>query len=139
MVVWSTRWQAWCLAMDGEGRRQWAMHVNDGGYVEGCGCRIWTEVPLTQFAEILSRSRKAAKFCIYSINYVGIFKPSWYTWFSTQNYYCECNLKVEGSIIPPDSTEFRRNDRNLAGIRGASIRAPRLPCAMSSPVQSSGL
>ena len=104
MVVWSAHWQVWCLAMDGEGRRQWAMRVDDGGYmegcdyVEGCGCRIWTEFPLAEFAEILSRSRKVVKFCIYSINYVGIFKPSWYTWLSTHNYYCECNLKVEGSI-----------------------------------------
>ena len=72
------------------------MHVDDGGYVEGCGCRIWTEFPLVEFAEILFR--KAVKFCIYSINYVGIVKPLWYTWLSTHCYYCECNLKVEGSI-----------------------------------------
>ena len=98
MVVWSMHWQTWCLAMDGEGRRWWAMHVDDGGYVEGCGCRIWTGFPLSEFAEILSRSRKAVKFCIYSINYVGIFKPLWYTWLSTHNYYCEHDLKVEGSI-----------------------------------------
>ena len=28
------------------------------------------------------------------------------------------------NLIPPDSTGFRRNDRNPAGISGASIRAP---------------
>ena len=96
MVVWSARWRAWCLVMDGEGRRRRATCVDDGGYVEGCGSRIWTEFPLAEFAEILSR--KAVKFCIYSINYVGIVKPLWYTWLSTHCYYCECNLKVEGSI-----------------------------------------
>ena len=37
VAVWSTHWRAWCLAMDGEGRRQWAAHVDDGGYMEGCG------------------------------------------------------------------------------------------------------
>ena len=82
--------------MDGEGRRRRATHVDDGGYMEGCGCRIGTEFPLAEFAEILSR--KAFKFCIYSINYVGVVKPSWYTWLSTHYYYCKCNLKVEGSI-----------------------------------------
>ena len=96
MVVWSVHWQAWCLLMDGEGRRRQVMHVNDGGYVEGCGFRICTEFPLMEFAEILSR--KVVKFCIYSINYVAIVKPLWYTWLSTHDYYCECNLKVEGSI-----------------------------------------
>ena len=96
VVVWSARWQAWCLAMDGEGRRWWATRVDDGGYMEGCGFRIWTEFPLAEFAEILSG--KAVKFCIYSINYVDIVKPSWYTWLSTHDYYFECNLKVEGSI-----------------------------------------
>ena len=97
VVVWSMCWWVWCLAMDGEGRRWRAMRMDDGGYVEGCGFRIWTEFPLMEFAEILSR--KAVKFCIYSINYVGILKPLWYTCLSTHNYYCECNLKVEGSIL----------------------------------------
>ena len=96
VVVWSMCWWVWCLAMDGEGRRWRAMRMDDGGYVEGCGFRIWTEFPLMEFAEILSR--KAVKFCIYSINYVGILKPLWYTCLSTHDYYCECNLKVEGSI-----------------------------------------
>ena len=30
-------------------------------------------------------------------------------------------------LIPPDSTGFRRNDWNPAGISGASIRAPKGP------------
>ena len=51
----SMRWQAWCLSMDDEGRKQWAMHVDDGGYMEGCGFRIWTEFPLAEIANILSR------------------------------------------------------------------------------------
>ena len=41
--------------MDDEGRKQWAMHVDDGGYMEGCGFRIWTEFPLAEIADILSR------------------------------------------------------------------------------------
>ena len=41
--------------MDDEGRKQWAMHVDDGGYVEGSGFRIWTEFPLVEIADILSR------------------------------------------------------------------------------------
>ena len=96
VAVWSARWQAWCLAMDDEGRRWRATHVDDGGYMEGCGFRIWTEFPLLEFAEILSR--KGVKFCIYSIKYIGILKPLWYTWLRTHHYYCKCSLKVEGSI-----------------------------------------
>ena len=98
MAVWSMCWWAWCLAMDGEGRRQWAMHVDDGGYVEGCGFRIWTEFPLTEFAEILFG--KAVKFRIYSIMYIDIIKPLWYTWLSTHHHHCKCNLEVECSIPP---------------------------------------
>ena len=45
----------WCLSMDGEGRKRQATHVDDGGYVEGCGFRIWTEFPLAEIADILSR------------------------------------------------------------------------------------
>ena len=56
------------MAMDGEGRRRGVTCVDDGGYVEGCGFKIWTEFPLAEFAEILSR--KAVRFCIYSIKYV---------------------------------------------------------------------
>ena len=92
VAVWSACWQAWCLAMDGEGRRQWATHMDDGGYMEGYGFRIWTEFPLLEFAKILSR--KAVKFCIYSIKYGGIVKPLWYTWLSIHHYYCKCSLKV---------------------------------------------
>ena len=55
VAVWSMRWQAWCLAMDGESRSGWATRVDDGGYVESCGIRIWTEFPLTEIANILSR------------------------------------------------------------------------------------
>ena len=29
--------------------------ADDGGYVEGCGLRIWTEFPLAEIADILSR------------------------------------------------------------------------------------
>ena len=28
----SSRWWAWCLSMDGKGRKWWAMCVDDGGY-----------------------------------------------------------------------------------------------------------
>ena len=45
VVVWSVHWQAWCLAMDGEGRRQQATHLDDGGYVEGCGFRDLDRIP----------------------------------------------------------------------------------------------
>ena len=41
--------------MDGEGRQRRATRVDDGGYVEGCGFRIWTEFPLAEIADILSR------------------------------------------------------------------------------------
>ena len=37
MAVWSARWQAWCLAMDGESRSRQAMCVDDGGYMERLG------------------------------------------------------------------------------------------------------
>ena len=37
VAVWSAHWRAWCLALDGEGRRRRATHVDDGGYVE----RLW--------------------------------------------------------------------------------------------------
>ena len=37
VAVWSARWQAWCLAMDGESRSGRAMRVDDGGYME----RLW--------------------------------------------------------------------------------------------------
>ena len=82
----------WMVRAGAGGQRVWMLVVP----WNGCGIRIWTEFPLTEFAEILSR--KAVKFCIYSINYVGILKPLWYTCLSTHDYYCECNLKVEGSI-----------------------------------------
>ena len=71
-------------------------HVDEGGYMEGCQFRIWTEFPLPEFAEILSR--KGVKLCIYSIKYIGIVKPLWYTWLGTPHCYCKCSLKVEGSI-----------------------------------------
>ena len=51
----SARWRAWCLSMDGEGRQRRATRVDDGGYVEGCGFRIWSEFPLAEIADILSR------------------------------------------------------------------------------------
>ena len=41
--------------MDGEGRQWRATRVDDGGYVEGCGFRIWSEFPLAEIADILSR------------------------------------------------------------------------------------
>ena len=47
--------RAWCLSMDGEGRQRQATRVDDGGYVEGCGFRIWSEFPLAEIADILSR------------------------------------------------------------------------------------
>ena len=31
------------------------MRVDDGGYVEGCELRIWTEFPHVEIADILSR------------------------------------------------------------------------------------
>ena len=31
------------------------MCVDNGGYVEGCGFRIWTEFSLAEIADILSR------------------------------------------------------------------------------------
>ena len=37
VAVWSMRWRAWCLAMDGESRSGRATCVDDGGYVE----RLW--------------------------------------------------------------------------------------------------
>ena len=83
MAVWSMHWWVWCLEMDGEGRIWQVTHVDDGGYMEGCGFRIWTEFPLVKSAEILSM--KAFKFCICSISYVSIIKPSWYTWLSTHD------------------------------------------------------
>ena len=43
------------MSMDGKGRKRQATHVDDGGYVEGCGIRIWTEFPLAEIADILSR------------------------------------------------------------------------------------
>ena len=72
----------WMVRAGAGGRRMWMMVVT----WKGCGIRIWTEFPLVEFAEILSR--KAVKSCIYSIKYVGIVKPSWYTWLSTHSYYC---------------------------------------------------
>ena len=53
-ALWSMCWRVWCLLMDGEGWKWWAMCVDDGGYVEGCGLRIWTEFPLAEIADILS-------------------------------------------------------------------------------------
>ena len=41
--------------MDGKGWKRRVMCVDDGGYVEGCGLRIWTEFPLAEIADILSR------------------------------------------------------------------------------------
>ena len=41
--------------MDGKGRKWQATCVDDGGYVEGCGFRIWSEFPLMEIADILSR------------------------------------------------------------------------------------
>ena len=54
-VLRSTRWWAWCLSMDGEGWKGQATCVDDGGYMEGFGLRIWTEFPLAEIADILSR------------------------------------------------------------------------------------
>ena len=51
----SVRWWVWCLLMDGEGWKWQATRVDDGGYVEGCGFRIWSEFPLAEIADILSR------------------------------------------------------------------------------------
>ena len=58
LACWSCRGvpkRTWCLSMDGEGRQQQATCVDDGGYVEGCGFRIWSEFPLAEIADILSR------------------------------------------------------------------------------------
>ena len=52
-------WWVWCLAMSGEGNKPWVTCVDvlliGGGYVEGCGSRVWAEFPLTEFAGILFR------------------------------------------------------------------------------------
>ena len=82
--------------MDGEGRKQQAMGVDDGGYMEGCGFRIWTEFPLMEFADILSR--KVVRLCIYNMKYLGRGKALWSTWLNTPLHYCKCDPKVECSI-----------------------------------------
>ena len=42
VAAWSTHQWAWCLAMQGEGRRWQATHVDDGGYMQGVSSRrIW--------------------------------------------------------------------------------------------------
>ena len=94
-ALWSVCWWVWCLLMDGEGRKQWVMCVDDGGYMEGCGFRIWTEFPLTKFADILSR--KVVRLCIYNMKYLGRGKALWSTWLNTL-HYCQYDPEVECSI-----------------------------------------
>ena len=59
MALQSPCWWAWCLAMGGEGSQQWETCINvllmGGGYMEGCGLRVWAEFPLMEFASILFR------------------------------------------------------------------------------------
>ena len=72
--------------------------MDDGGYVEGCGFRIWTEFPLAEIADILSR-KEVTTVGTEGIIYLCMLKPSWSTWLSTHVQYCGCAHKVKSSII----------------------------------------